>query len=241
MLQRTLKAEMLKLKHSPVWLAFIVMPVISAVMGTLNYYGNKEVLTSEWYSLWTQHTLFYCYLCFPTLVGVYCAYICRLEHINNNWKSVLAEPVKLRYVYLAKLLTVVKVIIWTQLLVGILFLAAGKLAGFTSGIPKELIGWLFGGMLAGSVMAAVQLGISLSLKSFSVAVGLSLAGGITGLIVGAAGFGLFFPYSLFVIAMGANSPEAGLECHPAVFISTCMILILGFTKLGIMKLKKNMV
>ena len=57
MLLRLIRAERMKLKRSPVWIAFILMPIIPAVLGTINYLGNIEILDSEWYSLWTQHTI----------------------------------------------------------------------------------------------------------------------------------------------------------------------------------------
>lgn len=34
---RAVKAESLKLKRSPVWLAFFALPMISAFFGTMNY------------------------------------------------------------------------------------------------------------------------------------------------------------------------------------------------------------
>lgn len=240
MLQRALKAETLKLHHSPIWFAFIIIPIISAVMGTFNYCSNREILTQEWYSLWTQHTLFYCYFCFPALVGVYCAYICRLEHMNNNWKSILAAPIKPGYIYVAKLLTVMKIVGLTQILVGILFFVSGKLIGFTSSVPKELVIWLGFGLIAGSVMAAVQLALSLAIKSFAIPIGISLIGGIAGLAARTAGFGLIFPYSLFAIGMCANSPETSLECSPLIFVLMCILFIMCFELLGVKKIKRSM-
>lgn len=65
MLCKLIRAELMKLRRSPVWLAFIVMPVIPALMGTFNYLENLELLHSEWYSLWTQHTLFTDYIFLP--------------------------------------------------------------------------------------------------------------------------------------------------------------------------------
>jgi len=65
MLFKTIMAEQIKLRHSPVWLAFIILPVLSAVMGTFNYLQNIGILQDQWYSLWTQHTLFLCYFFLP--------------------------------------------------------------------------------------------------------------------------------------------------------------------------------
>ena len=76
MFYNILKAEKLKLHNSPIWLAFLIIPCISAFMGTFNYVNNTSILTEQWYSLWTQHTLFYCYFCFPALIGF---------HRWNSW------------------------------------------------------------------------------------------------------------------------------------------------------------
>ena len=46
MLLRLLKAERMKLKRSPVWLAFLFMPVVPALLGTINYMANIEILQS---------------------------------------------------------------------------------------------------------------------------------------------------------------------------------------------------
>ena len=54
---KAVHAERLKLRRSPVWLAFIALPMISAFFGTFNYLNNIELLKSEWLSLWTQHSL----------------------------------------------------------------------------------------------------------------------------------------------------------------------------------------
>ena len=79
MLFKLIKAERLKLKRSPLWLAFLFMPVIPALLGTLNYMANIEILQSEWFSLWTQHTLFTCYFFLPIMIGIYSSYIMRQE------------------------------------------------------------------------------------------------------------------------------------------------------------------
>ena len=53
MLLRSIRAELMKCRRSPVWLAFVVLPLFPAILGTVNYLGNLEVLESQWYSLWT--------------------------------------------------------------------------------------------------------------------------------------------------------------------------------------------
>ena len=240
MLQRALKAEWMKLKHSPIIFAFLIIPIISVAMGTFNYWANKDILTEEWYSLWTQHTIFYCYLCCPALIGVYCAYVCRIEHLQNNWKSVLVEPIKVEVIYMAKLLVVAGMLICTQIFIGFLYFISGKLVGFTSGLPQELVMWLVLGTLAGISIAALQLTISLKIRSFAIPVGISLAGGIIGLMVLAAGYAIGYPYSLLSVGMCANDPASGMTVQLPLFIAVTIGFTLCFSGLGIYQLKRKM-
>ena len=69
MLKRCILAENRKLHASPIWAMFFVLPILSATYGTFNYLQNLEILTDGWYSLWTQHTLFYSMLFFPAMVA----------------------------------------------------------------------------------------------------------------------------------------------------------------------------
>jgi len=48
MLKRVLKAEIIKMRHSPVWLAFLLIPIIPAFMGTFNYLNNLGMLENQW-------------------------------------------------------------------------------------------------------------------------------------------------------------------------------------------------
>jgi hypothetical protein len=208
-------------------------------MGTFNYLANKEILTQQWYSLWTQHTIFYCYFCLPALIGVYCAYLCRLENMNNNWNSVLTAPVNITSIYFSKFLTVMKMLFLTQIFVGILFYISGKFAGFTTPVPREMFLWLFWGLCASSAITAVQLALSLIIKSFAVPVGISLLGGLIGLAAKAKGFGLYFPYSLFSIGMCASNPSENMEYSIALFMLSCILFVIIFSKLGVLEMKSK--
>lgn len=238
MFLRILQAEQLKLHKSPVWIAFFIIPCISAFMGTLNYLNNTEILTNKWYSLWTQHTLFYCYFCFPSLIGVYCAYICRLEHMNNNWNMVMTVPTKISSIYFSKFITVMKMLCFTQIFVGILFYISGKIVGFNTEVPKEMFLWIFLGFIASAAIASIQLVLSIIIRSFAVPIGISLIGGIIGLAINAKGYGVYFPYSLFSIGMCSNNPESNMECSIISFMISCIVFISLFSWISILKIKK---
>lgn len=239
MFLNALKAEQIKLHKCPIWIAFFIIPCISAILGTVNYVGNIDVLGNEWYSLWTQHTLFFCYFCFPALIGMYCSYICRLEHMNNNWNSVLTAPISFSSIYFSKFITIMKMLFLTQVFVGILFYISGKIVGLTSPVPSNIFTWLFFGFCASSAIASVQLVLSLIIRSFAVPIGISLLGGIISIAVTAKGLGLYFPYSLFSIGMCSNNPNSSMLYSVVSFTISCSLFVIIFSNLGILKMKKE--
>lgn len=228
MFLRVLEAERLKMKHSPIWLAFLLLPVIPAVLGTLNYWANREILQSQWYSLWTQHTLFSCYFFLPVLLGIYCAWLWRLEHQQHNWNLVLTAPVPVLYLYGAKLLIIGGLLLLTQLWIGLLFFLSGSLCGMAASFPlAAVLNWLACGWLGGMVICTVQLLLSLLVRSFAVPVGISLLGGMAALAATAKGWGVYFPYALMAIGMRANNADAALSCGfaPFLFFSISYMLL----------------
>ena len=50
MILKLIYADRMKLKRSPIWLAFLFMPIVPALLGTLNYRANIGILKNSWYS-----------------------------------------------------------------------------------------------------------------------------------------------------------------------------------------------
>ena len=125
MFLRCLRAELQKCRRSPVWLAFVLLPIFPAILGTGNYLGNIEVLDDAWYSLWSQHTLFSSMFFLPALLGVFCAWQWRLEHTDHNWNSFLTAPVPAADLYAAKLVLAAGISLLAQVCIGVLFLISG--------------------------------------------------------------------------------------------------------------------
>lgn len=223
MLLRCLKAELYKCRRSPVWLAFLVLPVFPALLGTGNYLANIEVLDNGWYSLWGQHTLFSSVFFLPALLGVFCGWQWRLEHADHNWNSFLTAPVPVGALYAAKLILAAGVSLLAQGWIGALYILSGKLAGLSGPLPPELPGWLLFGALGGVSVCAVQLFFSMVIRAFAPPVAFGLAGGILGLMVTAQGWGYAFPYSLLCLGMRANNPQMELD------LSFFFLSALGYT------------
>ena len=223
MLLCCLKAELYKCRHSPVWLAFLVLPVFPALLGTGNYLANIKVLDNGWYSLWGQHTLFSSVFFLPALLGVFCGWQWRLEHADHNWNSFLTAPVPVGALYAAKLILAAGGSLLAQGWIGGLYLLSGKLAGLSGSLPPELPGWLLFGALGGVSVCAAQLFFSMVIRAFAPPVAFGLAGGILGLMVTAQGWGYAFPYSLLCLGMRANNPQMELD------LSFFFLSALGYT------------
>lgn len=228
--------ELIKVKRTPIWLAFLVLPLISALIGTANFIGNIEILKSGWYSLWTQVSLFLCYIFMPPLLGIYASYLWRLEHNGTNWNMILTHSYAYRIVW-NKLAVCTVVSLFTMLWLGILFIICGRYAGITEPIPVELADWLLFGFIGSVSVCAVQLFLSLIIRSFAIPIGLGLVGGVAGLVVAAKGFEYTLPYGLLSIGLRANNPNRPL--HYELFLTSSVIFILLFYLLSVAYIKHN--
>ena len=194
-------------------------------------------MQSEWYSLWSQHTLFYSMFLLPALLGVFCAWQWRLEHTDHNWNQAMTAPVPARDMYLAKLILAAGVSFLAQAAIGGLFVISGKLAGLTDPIPPELPGWLAFGALGCTAVCAVQLYLSLAIRAFAPPVAIALVGGIFGLLLTSQGFGAAFPYSLLCLGMRANNPQMALPLPS--FLAGCGFYLLLFSLLAVRRLSRR--
>ena len=104
-----MKSDQIKLRRSSIWIAFVLIPLIPALMGPQHYLNNIELLKSEWLSLWTQETLFYSNFFFAPLIAIYCSYLWRMENQNKNRYMLLTQPVPVRNVFLGKFITILKI------------------------------------------------------------------------------------------------------------------------------------
>lgn len=237
MLLRCLRAELIKCRRNPVWLAFLILPLFPAILGTLNYLGNLAVLQNGWYSLWTQHTLFAAYFFLPAQLAVFCAWQWRLEHSGHSWNQWMTAPVPVRDLLFAKLLVSAGISVLAQVCIGVLFLLGGLLAGLPQPVPAELWGWIGFGTLGGIAVCAAQCFFSMVIHSFAVPVGIGLLGGILGMQFTVRGLGYAFPYSLLALGMRSNNPNLELRTPP--FFLSCGIYIAVFFLLSLCILHRN--
>lgn len=236
-MKQSVSAEWLKLRHSRIGLVLAVLPIISLLIGCANYYFNQGALQNGWYSLWTQVSLFYGEFFLPILIAICCSYVCRLEHLNRNWNIVLTSPVSIASVFLAKLIVVSILILFAQAMFMGLYWVAGTLFSIPGPFPIETIGWAMRGWYAALSISALQLGLSLRIRSFATPIGISLCAVFIGLGMYIAKLGLLFPFSLLTIGMSVLSQDKLTDTQNMLFWIMNMAFILIFTSMSIRRLK----
>lgn len=239
MLRRCISAEWMKLRHSHIWMILMVLPVISVLIGSANFYMNRGVLTKEWYSLWSQVGLFYGEFFFPILIAICCAYMWRLEHHNKNWNMIMTAPVSTTSIFLSKLIVVAVLMIFVQVFFFILYFLGGKLAGITSDLPGELTGWLFRGWIAALTISALQLALSMRIRSFAAPIGIGLCAVFIGLGMYVTHLGLFFPHSLLTMGMGVLSQTSLSSGESLLFIIMNLVYIVVISTGAIHRMHKS--
>ncbi|WP_178019755.1 ABC transporter permease [uncultured Paenibacillus sp.] len=240
MLKRCILGEWMKLRHSRIWMILLPLPVMSVLIGCANFYMNRAALQSEWYSLWSQVSLFYGEFFFPILIAICCAYMCRLEHFNKNWNMVMTAPVPTGCIFLAKLAVVGILLVLTQGFFFLLYFCGGKLMGLSSALPMELPGWLFRGWVAALAISAFQLALSVRVRSFATPIGIGLCASFLGLGMYVLHLGMLFPHALLTIGMGVLS-QTGLASagNHLLFFTMCLMYIAIISLAAIHRMRKS--
>ncbi|GAA0180046.1 ABC transporter permease [Clostridium sediminicola] len=238
MFKKILTAEWLKLRHSFIWIVLITLPIISVLFGNFNFYFNQGVLKNEWYSLWTQVSLFYGEFFLPILIAICCSYVCRLEHMNKNWNTIMTSPIPIKWIFISKLVIVTILLFTVQIFLIFLYFCSGKIMGLSSQIPIEILGWTLRGWLATITIASLQLGLSIRIRSFATPIGISICCVFMGLGMYLLKLGMFFPHSLLTIGMGVIS-QKGLNTFSMIqFLFMNAVFTILFSCLTIGRLKK---
>ncbi|HDR4564659.1 ABC transporter permease [Bacillus paranthracis] len=238
-MKRSISAEWLKLRHSRIGLVIAALPIISMLIGSANFYLNQGALQNGWYSLWTQVSLFYGVFFLPILIAICCSYICRLEHLNRNWNMIMTSPVSVANVFLAKLIIVSILILFVQGLFMALYWLIGTLFSLPGSFPVETIEWTIRGWYASLSISALQLGLSLRIRSFATPIGISLCGVFIGLGMYIGNFGMLFPFSLLNIGMSVMSQDKLTNMQSLLFWVINMAFVIIFASRSIRRLKNR--
>ena len=146
MLINAIRAENIKSRHSNIWVAVIILPLLTAMIGAIIYGINASANLYDgavWQQLWLQTGLFYGYFFFPILIAICASYLWRLEHTNHNWNSLMTTPLSRPTVFIAKLAVLAKSILIAQALLMIFVLIVGEFIVCIVGLKPSPLGETF--------------------------------------------------------------------------------------------------
>ena len=229
-LHTILPVEVIKLKRSPIWIPFLVMPVISALIGIFNFTANQGILHRTWEDLWTQQSLFLGLLFLAPLSGVLCSLLWRMEHVGFNWNIILTVESPFKLVK-DKLLISSGMSVLCILWIGVLYVLSGTVLGLPGKIPVDFYECMLCGALGCIALSAVQTYLSLVIRSFALPVGIAFIGNMIGLGAISKDLGFFCPYSM--LQMGLKSTNLTNELDLGKFIAFCILYICLFYSLSV--------
>ncbi len=232
-----LPVELIKLKRNPIWIPFLLIPLISAVIGTFHFVQNQGVLQNTWEDLWTQQSLFLGMFFLAPLVGILCSLLWRMEHQGSNWNLILTVTTPGKLVG-DKWLTAVLLSSISILWIASIYLVTGKII---LKLPGEVPGLFWIRMISAAVclaaITAVQSMLSMISRSFAVPIALAFVGSITGLWLTVKGAYYAIPYSMLIYGMGSSSITGDLNVP--VLLASCCFYILGAITFSILFLKRS--
>lgn len=232
-----LPVELIKLKHNPIWIPFLLIPLISAVIGTFNFTQNQGVLHNTWEDLWTQQSLFLGMFFLAPLVGILCSLLWRMEHQDSNWNLILTVTTPEKLVK-DKWMTAVLLSSISILWITLIYLFTGKIILRLPGAVPRLF-WIrmISAAACLATISAVQSMLSMIFRSFAVPISLAFVGNIAGLWLTVKGAYYAIPYSMLIYGMGSSSITG--ELNVPVLLVSCCFYILGAIAFSIIFLKKS--
>ena len=231
-----LKIELIKCRRSKIIPLIFIAPilVVSSGVANLSMYFTPEY-THAWPAMFIQSALLYAYYLLPFSMIVVCVMIAGQETQHNGLLKMLALPVNRHTLSLAKFCILVFYLFMEILVFFAVFVIAGCIATFTSGITETLpftylLKWCLGLFLTMLPSLSIMWMLTVLFEKPLLSVGLNLLLVIPGLLAGATPVWFLYPYcySGYLVSRSLHAfttegtGDTGLQLFPfipaAVFI-----------------------
>lgn len=177
-----IRAELLKLRRSPVWALAPILPLLAVLAGSVNYWMNREVLTGGWQSLLSQITLFYGMLFYSVGVALVVAAVWRPEHRSYSWNAALTSGRSRLALVLVKSLVVMLPVAAIQGCLLVFSFAAGLGMGLQGGLPAWFSESALLVVLVSAPLVLAQSLLSMLMRSFAGPVAFALVASVVGFL-----------------------------------------------------------
>lgn len=127
-----LKLEFKKIKFTNILLVSLIIPLLANAFGLINFMGNRETLTHEWQSLWTQVSLFYFSFFYIPLIAIIIASLWATEH-RAGLKFIRLSPKKnMTFVGTKLILAFLIICLCQAYFLGLFYLGGKYIGGFST-------------------------------------------------------------------------------------------------------------
>lgn len=183
-----LRLELKKIKLLNIIIAVLIVPLLANAFGVINYLGNKEMLTNEWKSLWTQVSLFYFSFFIIPVIAIIVATLWQVEH-KAGLKNIRISPIKNINFLINKIIISFVILIITQIYFLFLFYVGGKfICKFNSVNFNIFFYYILLSIIFSIPIICIFNAISIKIKSLGVVVLLSVFVSIFGFTSSAQNF-----------------------------------------------------
>jgi hypothetical protein len=217
-LLRALHAELLKLKRTLAFRMIFVAPLLVALLQFFISLNQRRIPADFklWEAVFRNSLSVWAIFMLPLLITLETALLMGIEHSEKQWKHLLALPVPRYTIYAAKLLiALLLALLSTLALCALLVLTGYSLVGLrpeygTASSPDY--GWLLQHALmiwlAAWLIIALHTWISIRWSSFTVALGVGVAGTFFALFAASARIGKYYPWLLPLNTMNMVTGES---------------------------------
>lgn len=195
-----LKIEFMKVRRSKIIPLIFIAPLLVVVSGVVNLsmYFTPEY-TDVWQAMFIQSALLYSYYLLPLSMVVVCVMISNKEVQNNGILKMLSLPVRREMLSVAKFCVLLFYLFMEMAVFLVVFVVAGCIATFTSGINEtlpilSLLKWCSGIFITMIPSLAVMWAVTILFEKMLISVGINLLFTIFGLLMGATPVWYLYPY-----------------------------------------------
>lgn len=223
-------SELLKVKRTRLWIVCFSVPVLSVVLGTLNFVRNRDQLTNGWESYSSQTGLFYALVFFSVGSAIIVSTVWNSDYSTNNWNLMASCYKSPSLIFVAK-----GVVSYLAIIVMHIFYMALTLVGAVILRIDEIhVGsFLLVGCLVLAIaapFAAFQGFLSFASKNFSWPVGISVLLCASGFLVVSGGSLSFLrfviPQALGTYTLALSSAALNVGGNLVINSIACVMLSL---------------
>ncbi|RKL65774.1 hypothetical protein CR203_19200 [Salipaludibacillus neizhouensis] len=188
MFHNVLSAEWAKLRNNRIVFPVILAPTLILLLQYANFKIRYTSVVKEGDVPWTifieQHAVIWAVLILPILAAVLSSMLIMSENSDNNWKYLLALPIKRRDVYFAKITLVIFFLLVSSLLLGIGILGSASILHLPGDIPySQLIQTLSAALIGTFAVLTIQFWLSIKFDNPGIPLAVSICGTVAAIFL----------------------------------------------------------